>query len=164
MPAIDLIAIYSLRPALEENISNAFTTLGLKAYTRLSSVDFQKVRPRVEVKITVGDHNGHKFNCPDGQQRYDQWAIALALQAVTEIPAKAEDNLLHELYVAQLRAYCSTLAQSSWNDLVNFPYHAIAEPLMETGTTNSLKSDDGLEFSILSLRGVVGVRKDAWPV
>lgn len=132
---------------------------GFSVFTRLNSVeDFQKVRPRLELRAVLGGHNGHKALCQDGNERNDQWAFTLAVQVVTVPEPKAEDNVLHGKMRAKLRMVMSTAAQLTWNDTEHFPYHAVAEAFLETGTVPVLREDDGLEYSTISFGAVVAVR------
>src|SRR5689334_2723643 len=88
MPAPDLDTIYKVRDAMEENTRNALIASGMeseKVFTRINCVgDFQKVRPRVELKAKVGAQLRHVALCPDFQERFDQWAFQFAAQVVTQ--------------------------------------------------------------------------------
>jgi hypothetical protein len=162
--APDLKTCYDLRPAIEENCRNSFLPLFPKTFTRRNAVaDFQKDRPRVEIRATIGGQRRHLQLCVDNQERFDQWDFQLRIQCVTQPVNSPDDNVLHDAFVAQVRAFCGTLAQGTWNDLANWPYHAIAEPLMETGTEDTLKTEQGLEYSVIGFNGVIAVRETAWP-
>lgn len=160
MPAtIDIADLLDIEKWIEEGFKGFLAARGFSVFTRLNSVeDFQKVRPRVEIRSVLGSQNGHKALCIDFEERNDQWAITVIFQVVTAPENKPEDNVLHGTMRGSLRAAMTTAAQKTFNDIVNFPYHVITEALIESGSVPVLKEDDGLEYSTVSFNGVVAIR------
>lgn len=165
MPAPDLIAIYDVGTAVEENSRNSLLALLFPlVFTRLNAVsDLQKDRQRLELKAAIGAQTGHAFPCPDGRKRFDQWNFQMAIQVVTEPANRPDQNSLHRIFIAQVRACMATIGMATWTDTANWPYHCLAEQLREAGTDETLKADDGVEYSTITFSGVIAVRKDAWP-
>ena len=124
--------------------------------------DLQKDRPRLELKAFIGAQNRHRAMCLDGNERNDQWAFTLQIAAVTALENDTDANVLHDAFCGVVRATVTTLAQGTWNDTTNWPYHAISEALIETGTQSDLKTDDGYEVSVITVAGVVAIRKTAF--
>jgi hypothetical protein len=81
---------------------------------------------------------------------------------VTEPANIEQNNLTHDQLVARVRGMMKTLAQETWNDQVNFPYHLIVEPLSDTSSDNSLRVEDNEESCVLTFSGVVQIRTNAW--
>lgn len=165
MPAPDLVTVYNLLPAIEENSRATMEQTFDHVFTRKNAVpDMQKVRPYIALKAGLGSQFRHLALCPDKNERYDQWALTLQLFLLTEPQNKEQENTLHPLFQAQVRAYMSTFAQSTWSDLANWPYHLIAEAMLETNSQDIVKAQDsGIETSIINFSGVVAIRNDAWP-
>jgi len=161
---MELADLYDIETALEENIRTALIAAGFeKVFTRLNGVvDFQRDRPRLELKVSLGAQNGHFALCDDGNERYDQWAFSLEAEAVTSPENTSDANVLHGVYRAQVRATFSTLAQASQRDTTNFPNHAISQPLRETGTQHMLNPEKGYEASRLTFSGTVAIRAEAF--
>lgn len=159
----ELDDIYQLRKQGEENIRRTFEDLDIAAVTRANfPKEFQQKTPRVEIKIAIGAANGHRFICPDGFARYDRWRFTLAIQAVTK-PANDGASILHEIFLGRIRKIASTLAQTTWTDTEHFPNIRFAEPLRDSGDTNTLKSNEGYESSVVSFTGTICIRESAWP-
>lgn len=156
--------LYDIETALEEGFAAQLRALFVspnaeRVFTRLNAVeDFQKNRPRVEVRVAVGQQNSHKALCLDGQERNDQWSFTILFQLVTEPVNVPADNTLHPNLRKVLRSYMSTAAQGTWNDTANFPYHLVSEALLEAGTVPTLLEEDGVEYSNISWSGDVAVR------
>jgi hypothetical protein len=163
MPTIE--QLLDLRPVIEEDFRNAFIAQDINAFTRQNApANFRLQRPRVEIKAKIGAATGHRFVCPDGGLRYDVWMFSLAIMCVTT-PQNGDsaENLQQNQYVANVRQLTSILAQGSWGDEINFPNHYIAEPLKDMGTDENLKTDDNIEYSVLSFDGKIAVRQEVWP-
>ena len=153
--------ILQLRAPLEAGIKAALEAAGITVVTR-QALEFQKATPRVEIKCLVGQATGHRNFCPDGILRFDGFRFQLTAQVVT-FPQDAAPSTDHETYVGQVRSVFSGIAQSTWADITNFPNAIIAEPLRDSGTQDTLKADNGLEYTILSYTSIVSVRTTAWP-
>lgn len=159
MPLDDL---FELRTASEEAIRATFVAMQFTAITRANApVDFQKARPRIEIKCSIGAATGHRFFCPDNIARYDRWRLSLALQCITA-PDNDGTSALHEVFTSRVRNTVATLAQQSWSDLVNFPLHRLAEPFRDTGDQSTLKTEEGVEYTVLSFSNVICIRETAW--
>ena len=160
----DLSDIYNIETTIEENIATSARANGFdNTFTRKNGADdFQKIRPRLEIKATIGQHNGHFALCPDGNERHDQSSFTVEAQIVTEPQNDSDSNILHGLYRAKVRDFLATLAQATWADTTNWPTLAIAEALTENRTDNTPKPQDGLEYSLASFSGVIAVRFEAW--
>jgi len=161
---MDLADLYQIRRQLEEGIRQLFTDEEFTAVTRANfPQEFQQKTPRLEIKCTIGAATGHRFPCPDGFARYDRWRCVIALQAVTK-PANDGTSALQEIFLGRIRRIAATLAQTTWTDTDHFPAIRLAEPLRDAGDNNTLKADQGFEYSMLSFAATVCIRENAWPV
>ena len=161
----DLTAIYNLRTSIEENIRTVFTAAGFAALTRQNQPQqFQQTTPRVEIKVDIGPATGRRHYCPDGKLRFDAWTVQFGVQCITRPSAVDGQNTQHDLYVGQVRSFMSELGgETNFSDSGNFPNHYLAEPVRDSGSPNTLKAEDGVEYTILGYTGIVCVRKSAWP-
>jgi len=165
MPAPDLDTLFDFENQLEENFRRVFVANEIKAFTRLNApADFQRDTPRVEIKVKLGAAVGHRVAlCPDGEERRDMFQFQIGIMLVT-IPGNTEaNNVIHSRYRARVRSLASVIAQRSWADTVNWPYHAISEPLADGSTEPITKTEDGFEYSTMIYSGVFAIRRDAWP-
>lgn len=156
--------LYNLRPVIEENCRLSLIAAGFDlVYTRLNAVaDLQKDRKRLELKASVGGQTRDFALCADQQQRRYQWNFQLQIAVVTAPENDPDANVLHDVFCGQVRATCSTLAQSTWNDTTNWPNHLIAEALIETGTQSDLKTEQGYEVSLITVAGVICIRQESF--
>ena len=160
----ELLDIYKLRSSLENGIKNLFEAEELVAITRQEHPEnFHQVRPRFEIKASIGAATGHRHLCPDNIVRFDYFRFVLALQVVTNPAVAGSSNTAHEDFVAKARVLMSTAAQQSWDDETNFPLVFIAEPLRDAGTESVLKDSEGVEYSTLAFNGIACIRQTAWP-
>lgn len=155
-------APFNLKTEIEENLRKVFEANEIVAITRQNAPEnFQQKRPRVEIKCTIGAATGRRELCADGYVRDSGFSFLMDLQIVTQ-PSPDDVQSLDEIYVAKVRSICTTVSQLTWNDLTNFPSIFIAEPLRESGTQDNLKSQDGVEYSIVGYVGIVCIRSAAF--
>lgn len=145
----------------------------------LLAADFQRKTPRVEIVVAVGNATGARRGFPkEGITRFVRWnftvkftVITRPAEALTRKPGESDDDFrgrqnanlqLHQTMVATVRGYAGTASQGSWEDLNNFPYHYIAEPLKDAGSLKRLKPEEGNNQTALLFAGVIGVRENAW--
>ena len=157
-------SIFKLRSALEEAIRSWFVSQDIAAITRQNQpANFIQARPRVEIRCRIGAATGRRHICPDGILRFDAWAFDLAINAVTSPDGNQAQNTLHEDYLALIRSYASSLGgPSCFLDTANFPLHYIAEPIRDGGTDDTLKTEEGVEYSVLTYSGIFCIRHSAW--
>lgn len=164
--------IMKLRQAIEDGptpgtaggISGLFTEQGYTVITRQNApAEFQQIRPRVELKVSLGAATGRCHIFTDKSRAFDAWQFALAIQCVTAPVNDPSQNTQHEDFVAAVRQLMLNAAQITWTDSTHFPWHYIAEPLRDSGTADYLKAEDGVEYTTLSYGGIIGVRDTAWP-
>jgi hypothetical protein len=154
--------LYDLRGQLESAIKNMFDAQEISSYTRLNAADeFQKVRPRLEIKARIGAPLNHYRIFSDSTKRNDMFRFDLALQVVTD-PATAASPL-HGQMVARVDSLMQPLQYGSQLDYVNFPFITILY-LRDTGIASTLKTEEGVEYSVLGYEGHLGIRPDAWPI
>jgi hypothetical protein len=165
-------SIYRLREQIEDKdqtqsggLNALLTNAGLSVYTRINAVgEWYKKRPRVELKASVGAATGHRFVCPDGVLRFDQFHFALGFQVVTEPRNIPANNIQHEQMIGTVRNLMSAVGgQQSMDDLANFPGIYIAEKLKDGGVSDSsVDESEGLEYTTLSYEGIVCIRQTAF--
>lgn len=159
----DYSDIYKLRTELESSIAATLTAQGFTVLTRANSpVEFQQVRPRLELKCKIGAATGHKAICPDGLTRYDTFRVSTAVQVIS-VPSSDGTNAAHEEYIGKVRASVDVLAQYSFDDSANYPNVYLATPMRDTGTADTLKTEEGIEYSVLTWDSIVAIRQSAWP-
>lgn len=157
--------LYNVRPTIEENSRNSLLAAGFdKVFTRLNGVaDLQKDRPRLELKAFVGAQTARALPCIDGHLRRDEWNFTLQIAVVTAPGNDSDANVLHDAFCGAVRSMLSTFGQLTQADTTNWPSHCLSnEPLTETGTQSDLKTDDGYEVSVITVAGVIVIRKSAF--
>lgn len=148
----------------EEGTRQLFVVEDIAAITRANApAQFQQATPRVEIKCSIGAANRHRFCCPDGFARYDRWRCTLSIQCVTTLAGDGQESI-HEQFLGLIRSICSTLAQETWDDFNRFPNVRFAEPLLDAGDTNTSKSAEGMEYTVINFTGTLCIRESAWPV
>lgn len=159
---MNLDLLMDIEPAIAEGSRQWFESQGIACYTRQNAPEsFQSIRPRVEALCKLGAVTGHR-SVIGGVLYNDTFAFNLALRVVVEPQNVEAANLTHDQFVARVRGMMKTFGQSTWADQVNFPYHVIVEPLNDTTTDNSMKTEDNEEFCILTFNGIVQIRTNAW--
>jgi len=152
---------FNLRTEIEENLRRVFEANEIASVTRQNApASFQQKRPRVEIKCNIGAATGRRELCVDGYVRDSGFNIQLDLQVVTD-PRNEDVQSLNEIMVSKVRSICTTVSQLTWNDLENFPSIFIAEPLHESGSQETLKSENGVEYTILGYVAIVCIRTAA---
>lgn len=156
--------IYDIKVGIEEAIAAVFVAMGAVAITRKNAPQSnQQPIPRYEIRCSIGAATGRRKVFSNGTMRFDAWNISLAVQAVTSPSNDPANNAQHEAYVGRARNVMSNIAQVSWDDVVNFPSHYLAEPLRDSGTTDQLRAGEAAEYSVLNYGGIICVRSSAWP-
>lgn len=159
---MNLDLLMDIEPAIAEGTRGWLEAYGIAAYTRQNAPEtFQSILPRVETICKLGAATGHR-SVQGGVLYFDTFNINLAHIVVVEPQNQEATNLYHDQLVARVRGMMKTFAQATWVDQINFPYHIIVEPLLDTTTDNSLKVEDNEEFSILTFSGIVQIRTNAW--
>lgn len=166
-----LATVYQIRSEIEDGpqpgtvpggISAALTALGFSVITRANApANLQQARPRLELVCQVGAVTGKKDMRRDGQMVFSAWRFRLSVNCITA-PGNDSQNVVHEQFLGTVRAALSTLGQGTWNDLFNFPNVLIAEPLKDTGSQSQLKTEQGVEYTVLNYDGIVMVRPGVW--
>lgn len=175
-----LDSIEDLRTVLENAFTNALTGT-CEIFTRNNAGVVKKNRPRIEIVVSIGAATGHRRAFPNSQPpvtRFDRWNFTVKFECIVEPQAaltqqagetdadfnqrQQQNNQLLAQLVAAVRAYASTAAQVSWNDLVNFPNHFIGEPLRDAGSPSTLETIKANERTSLNYAGQIGVRESAW--
>ena len=162
----DLNTDYQLRSAIESAVVSYFAAQAITAVSRINApANFQQKTPRVEIKAIIGGATGRRHICPaDGVLRFDAWTFSLQIQTVCRPNNDPTQNNLVELFNGNVRSIISNLGgPESFIDTTNFPNHYIAEPLKDSGSADTLKTDIGEEFTILSYAGIICIRHAAWP-
>jgi hypothetical protein len=161
MAAPTLEALYDPETDFERAISKlAVESFGFETViTRENAREFDKPTDRLEIRFRNGEATGHKQQCPDGFLRLDAWRGQLSLQVITSL-RKTDENV-HGKQRAQIRAFASILAGcQELNDLL--PFHSVND-VVDTGTTPTIKTEDGYEATTLNYSVHFNVRLDAWP-
>src|SRR5579872_4040592 len=166
--------VFRLREELEDRDAtqtgglNAILTAALAVvpvYTRINAIeDYYKIRPRVDLKCSVGAATGRRFLCPDGLLRYDAFHFVAGLQVITEPRNIPANNEMHEQMISTCRKVMSGIGgNESAADVVNFPNVLIAEVLKDSGVSDSsVDEKDGLEYTTIGYEGIVCIRPQAW--
>lgn len=174
-----LIDIEDLNGVLENGFAaGVYAALGQMPYTL--GAEFQKATPRVEITVSILNAlpAARRSFPAEGITRDTRWNFNVKLLVITR-PAEAltrqegenedqfrqrqNDNFqLHEEMVSRLRAYASSAAQNTWDDLNNFPLHFIAERLREINTVKRIKNEEGNHQTMLTFSGLLAVRESAW--
>ncbi len=159
---MNLQLLYNIKPQLEENLRNYFAAQGFNAFTRQNApADFQMPRPRIETLVKVGQATGHRY-ISGGVYYNDTFAFELALRLVCDPENNEISNQELNNLTGTVRGMMQTIAQSTWADQINFPYHIIVEPLKDSSTDDTMQSDNNEEFCLLTFSGMVQIRTDAW--
>jgi len=152
----DYTNIDMIRSELESGLASGLTG-ALDTYTRANALAFRKIRPRADVLVAIGAATGYKrFFQLDGLSRFARWHFTVRFSVVTEADASGS---FHEQVVGAIRSWAAVAAQDSWADVVNFPSHFIAEALRDSGSPSSIRGNDGVEKTMLTFAGQVGIRE-----
>jgi hypothetical protein len=155
-----------VRGELEEGFKAAFTAAAFNVFTRMNAAEgFQKVRPRVEIKVVKGAATGRRHFVADVGLREDAWHFDAVFQFVTSAASKdSAASSAHGEFVRQGCDLVGGLGQSTWGDsgLKDFPHLFVAEPMRATGDGDYLKDSDGVEYTTVGFAGIVCVRNAAW--
>lgn len=124
-----------------------------------SNVDFQELRPRVEMVYQHGSETGHVYPpvC-----RPDVWTASLMVGIVTAPIAAA-----HEQFRARVRNVMAICRTTLYNDRTTgtdalLPYHCILD-IVDSGTSPATQPEDGHYLSSLTYQLKVNIRPTAWP-
>ena len=159
---MNLDLLMDIEPAIAEGVRGWLSAQGLICYTRqVAPESFQSIRPRVEALCRIGSSTGHR-SVIGGVLYHDTWQLNLALRIVVEPQNVEAANLVHDQLISRVRGMMKTFGQATWVDQVNFPYHLIVEPLLDTTSDNSLQTSNNEEFCILTFSGIVQIRTNAW--
>lgn len=125
----------------------------------LSSVDFQKKRPRTEIIYQHGQETGHVYPpvC-----RPDVWTGNLMLGIVTA-PVAAS----HEQHRARVRNVMTLVRTALYDDRISstdllLPWHCILD-MVESGTSPATEPKDGYYLSNINYAIKINIRPEAWP-
>ncbi|MDE2099883.1 MAG: hypothetical protein KGL39_21700 [Patescibacteria group bacterium] len=169
--------IYRLREELEDMdqtqsgglnsvLSIALLAAGnVKIYTRINALgEYYIIRPRVDLKVDIGQATGRRIALPNQQLRFDAFHFHVGIQIVTNPRNIPAENLLHEQMISICRQTLGGIGgNESYNDMVNFPNVFIAEVLKDTGVSDSvIDKDEGLEHTTFGYEGIVCIRPAAW--
>lgn len=166
--------IYDFEGVVESAAVAVFEGLGINAFTTQDTPDFQKARPRVEIKFTLGAGLNRFVSIKDGQvvtpatpdvtpslvfflRRESAWMFELEFDVLTAADIKA-----HAAYRAKVRA---ALGQF-WvlmNDSPGMENHCIQ---MDSNSGNSpvlVAPEQGIMKTEIRFNGKISVQMDAWP-
>lgn len=178
MPAPDIQTLYDLETPPETMFSHLFGAEGIAVYTpaNASFVDdpawqsaypdlipfifsneeeFQKVRPRVELRVAAGaatEHLATFGQAVKNLMRSDSYEGTATIWLVTE-----NNIALHRSYRGLCRKIMGDVFPSD-----HMPYHEINKCL-EAGTTVEIASDSGLMRSTIEYNLHFNIKPDAWP-
>lgn len=125
----------------------------------LSSVEFQKKRPRVEIIYQHGQETGHVYPpvC-----RPDVWTGNLMVGIVTAAVAAS-----HEHHRARVRNVMTLVRTALYNDRTAstdalLPWHGILD-LEDSGTAPATEPQEGYYLSNITYAIKINIRPTAWP-
>jgi hypothetical protein len=158
MPLADTLEDLYNFDGIEEGTRAVFEAANMVAYTRQNAATLEKETERIEIRYRLGGATGHFRVMADGSKRPDAWDGQLLLQVVT--PCAANDH--HTRQVALARSVAANLEALLNKDGV-LPYHWINDIPMDAGTTPTIKTEDGYEYTTLTYNLPVCIRSEAWP-
>lgn len=125
----------------------------------LSTLVFQKQRPRLEIYYDHGQETGH---VNPTNFRPDCWTGNLSVVGVT-----APKDEEHEQYIARVRNVMVRLRTSLFNDRTAstdllLPWHCILD-MVESGTSGRDETQDGYYLSNINYAIKINIRPTAWP-
>lgn len=164
MPSANTIEeLYDIENPMDAGALTLLVNAGVPAYTRLTLPRLSKPVPRVEVQFRLGSATGHKRVMADGTMRNDAWEAQLALQIITRpgVESDVHDSASDEH--GALRSLVRSKAEAMFMDLDDLlPYHSVNN-IDDSGTTATLKSEDGFDVSTIIYALHVNIRTNAWP-
>lgn len=170
---VSLASIYDYETPIEEAFAYLFGAAGISIYTPANAAfvtdewkeanpdladyifsaedEFQKQRPRLQLMVQTGAATKH-LETVSGKYRCDAFTGQILLLLVTDY-----NVIQHRAYRAQIRAIMSEADV----DTSLMPHHDL-EMCVESGTSNEMKSDDGLMESTLSYDILFNIRPTSW--
>lgn len=164
--------IYDLEGVLENAAKVALNALGLTCFTTQDGPEFQKVRPRVEIKATINAGRNRFVTLKNGAvidhttvitpseafllRRESAWSFRLEFAALTKA-----DIAAHTAYRAEVRAALAQLAPN-----INTSA-AVTRHVIQMGTDNGaspvmVAPEQGLMKTELSFDGTISINQGAW--
>jgi hypothetical protein len=154
----------SLSEGLRNVILAAFQ--GRPVFTRKNASKLRKDSNRIEISFVPGEATRHAFTIDKVQSlcRWDAWRGQFLVQIITKARSEKEQEAgvdVHDDWRAEIRNIMEDLPGLLTSDLC--PYHLVSESIA-SGTTPTLKSEDGWEACTLAYGVYFSIRSDAWPV
>ena len=156
MSAIELYDLESIIPRAAKTILEG---LNLKCYTIEDAIDFQKIRPRVEITYRqMGETSPQRIAIlPDGTQRTSCFRGELKIHAITD--ADVNGKLAHSTYRAMVRNGIAALRESiNGTALTLHKVQFVQIGNEETG----VRSADGYQQTTFPFHIDVSIQQDAW--
>jgi len=162
MQATTTIQIYDFENAIEAAFKALFTAENIDAFVSLDEVDFQNVRPRIELFCSPGAETGHYHPT---HYRADTFGGTVVLRIISNPKATTRE---HSDYRATIRDIMAGSRDKFKADVDNddaaalLPYHSILD-VVESGTSPTYLGEDGTVESVINYTIKFNIRPDAWP-
>lgn len=158
----ELAVIYDFETALESAVKTVLTAQGLVVYVSNDVEELQRQRPRVELQMVVGSATDHRTT-HDSIYRCDCYTGQMVASIVTN---SGDGTAGHASYRAQVRAAFgvveSTLTDDANDADTLLPDHSVNR-FFESGTSPTVKPDDGYYESRLVFDLHFNIRPASWP-
>ncbi len=151
--------IYNFEVLLPHAVKTVLEGLDLKCYTIEDAIDFQKIRPRVEITYRhMGEASPQRrAKLPDGSLRTSCFRGELKIHAITD--ADEQGKLAHSKYRATVRNGLAALQEEvNGTQLTLHKIQFIQIGNEETG----VRSADGYQQTTFPFTLDVSIQQDAW--
>lgn len=151
--------IYDFEVVIPRAVKAVLEGLNLKCYTIEDTIDFQKIRPRVDITYRhVGEASPQRLAIlPDGSKRTSCFRGELKVHAITD--SDDAGKLAHSTYRAMVRNGLAALKDQINGTALTF--HKVQ--FIQTGNEETgVRSADNLQQTTFPFQIDVSIQQDAW--
>ncbi len=151
--------IFDFESVIPRAVKSVLEDADLKVFTIEDAIEFQKIRPRVEVTYRhMGEATPKRLAiCPDGSKRTSAFRGELRIHAITD--ADEAGKLEHSRYRAFVRAAISNLQDRvNGDELTLHKINFVVSGNEETG----VRSADGFQQTTFPFTIDIAIQNDAW--
>lgn len=153
--------VYDFEGQLDEAVAGIMRVAAIdNVLTRKNGYNFQNVRPRLEIKTTVGPE-GETYNREKAGIRNISWHATLVMMVVTDCGTD-KDGSAHRTYRALVRSATASL-RVNLADVTVLPFIAVAR-LVKQDDLSAFVPTENVETTKMSWQVFFNIRNTVWPL